>query len=106
MFVGFRRGIESFFRVSQVRNGFRNHPQHVSFFAVPGHQLTGAWIFFLLGPSAWEQIDRGCAGSKWAWAKIEPPGIGPQVLVLGFISQVPCWLPIFDPQVSFALGAG
>ena len=37
--------------------------------------------------------------SIWVWVKIKPPGIGPQVLVLGSIYQGnPFWVPMFDPQ--------
>ena len=35
----------------------------------------------------------------WLWVKIKPPGIGPQVLVLGSIYQGNpfWWYPVFDP---------
>ena len=40
------------------------------------------------------------APPKWVWVKIQPPGYGPQVLVLVSIHQgKPFWgYPIFDPQ--------
>ena len=43
----------------------------------------------------------------WVWVKIQPPGIGPQVLVHVSIDQgKPFWGPIFDPQPSGQFGAG
>ena len=38
-------------------------------------------------------------GNIWVWVRMTPPGIGPLVLVMGFIYQgKPFWVPIFDPQ--------
>ena len=34
----------------------------------------------------------------WVWVKIKPPGIGPQVLVLGSIYQALFWVQVFEPQ--------
>ena len=36
--------------------------------------------------------------STWVWVKINPPGIGPQVLVHVATYLGLFWVPIFDPQ--------
>ena len=36
--------------------------------------------------------------SEMVVGQSKPPGIGPQVLVLGSVSEDPFWVPIFDPR--------
>ena len=60
-----------------------------------------AWEALLLSEEARRSFrarrQEGQGLSKWVWIKIQPPGIGPQILVMASIC-VPFWEPVFDPQ--------